>query len=495
MSLFFTSDTHFNHANIILPTYCNRPFKNVTEMNEKMIENWNRVVSKEDTVWHLGDFGFGNIDNVVDRLNGIINIILGSHDKSIWSCRERFDKITPMETINIGKRYITLCHYAMRVWPRSHYNTWHLYGHCLDLNTEILTVDGWKKRSELQDTDKLLTLNLNTNILEYNFIERIIDYKNYTGLVYSLSSKGFDFRVTSNHVMLDVTRNTKNIKYRKFLANKLDNINKRTFIRAGYLKEPHGLNISDNMLKLVIWITADGSLCNSDLVRIRLLKSRKIKVLRELLKSLKISFRELVQNNSSISFNFSLPKQLNNYRFKPLDNKIKFLTRDQVEVILNEYVKTDGKKVGKTYIIYTSKKEEADLLQEVCLKNGFTATVSKREKVKSDKVKRKPRYEIFVTNRQTSIVTHIKDNLKIEKVKNEHFWCVRTCNKTIVIRRNGKPLIVGNSHGGLSNTKCDPWGKSFDVGVDCHDFTPISLEQVGLIMSKLPDNPNLVKRR
>lgn len=35
---FFTSDTHFNHANII--RFCNRPFKDVNQMNEVLIENY-----------------------------------------------------------------------------------------------------------------------------------------------------------------------------------------------------------------------------------------------------------------------------------------------------------------------------------------------------------------------------------------------------------------------------------------------------------------------
>ena len=49
---FFTSDTHFNHANII--KFCNRPFKDVEQMNETLIANWNRVVEMDDTVFHAG---------------------------------------------------------------------------------------------------------------------------------------------------------------------------------------------------------------------------------------------------------------------------------------------------------------------------------------------------------------------------------------------------------------------------------------------------------
>lgn len=79
--VFITSDTHFFHTNII--QYCNRPWATVEEMNEGLIERWNSVVGKEDTVIHLGDFGFGGktrIKGIFDRLNGKIDLIMGNHD-------------------------------------------------------------------------------------------------------------------------------------------------------------------------------------------------------------------------------------------------------------------------------------------------------------------------------------------------------------------------------------------------------------------------------
>lgn len=51
--IFFTSDTHFYHTNII--KYCNRPFKSMHEMNEVMMNNWNKIVKPTDTVCHLGE--------------------------------------------------------------------------------------------------------------------------------------------------------------------------------------------------------------------------------------------------------------------------------------------------------------------------------------------------------------------------------------------------------------------------------------------------------
>ena len=56
--VYFTSDTHFYHSNII--GFCKRLFKNVEDMNETLIENWNQVVSQDDIVFHLGDFCMGS---------------------------------------------------------------------------------------------------------------------------------------------------------------------------------------------------------------------------------------------------------------------------------------------------------------------------------------------------------------------------------------------------------------------------------------------------
>jgi calcineurin-like phosphoesterase family protein len=99
-------------------------------MDEALIKNWNKRVAKGDVVYHLGDFGFGRCLDVLDRLNGIIILIEGSHDSHIMrECEGRFFQINKMRTITILKQEITLCHYAMRRWPKSHYGSWHLYGH------------------------------------------------------------------------------------------------------------------------------------------------------------------------------------------------------------------------------------------------------------------------------------------------------------------------------------------------------------------------------
>lgn len=138
MNYWITADTHFNHANII--RYCNRPFNSIEEMNEVLIYNWNAVVKPGDVVYHLGDFGFGrakgincteDVKNLLKRLNGCINLILGNHDEQNFNSKTKglFQSTALMRDVTINNQRIVLCHYAMRTWPGSNRGSWQLYGH------------------------------------------------------------------------------------------------------------------------------------------------------------------------------------------------------------------------------------------------------------------------------------------------------------------------------------------------------------------------------
>ncbi len=87
-NIFVTSDTHFNHANILKFTGKDdkpiRPdFKNVQEMNEKIIDNWNKMITPQDKIYHLGDVYFGSqqeAEKILCRLNGKKRLVVGNHD-------------------------------------------------------------------------------------------------------------------------------------------------------------------------------------------------------------------------------------------------------------------------------------------------------------------------------------------------------------------------------------------------------------------------------
>jgi len=140
--IYFTADTHFYHENII--KYCNRPFQDVEEMNETIISNWNAVVRQVDQVYVIGDFIFGHAEKQTERiiellrrLKGNILLIKGSHDKLMRFDSSELNKDAArfkifedrIVTITLENQEIVLCHYAMRVWPKSHFDSWHLFGH------------------------------------------------------------------------------------------------------------------------------------------------------------------------------------------------------------------------------------------------------------------------------------------------------------------------------------------------------------------------------
>lgn len=94
-NVFFISDNHFGHANILkfdkadgspLRRFIDkegkfRRFSSVEEMDEHMIDSWNKVVRDYDVVYHLGDFSMGkNPGMIASRLKGQKRLVRGNHD-------------------------------------------------------------------------------------------------------------------------------------------------------------------------------------------------------------------------------------------------------------------------------------------------------------------------------------------------------------------------------------------------------------------------------
>ena len=142
--VWFTSDTHFYHNNII--SYCNRPYKSVKEMNEALINNWNSVVGKTDIVWHLGDIALGMkscFQEVVPKLNGTIFLVRGNHDRTSNSfCQDNGISEVFRNPVILNDRFI-LSHRPLFITMEDKlkkHNLVNLYGHMHD-NPDYLTWD------------------------------------------------------------------------------------------------------------------------------------------------------------------------------------------------------------------------------------------------------------------------------------------------------------------------------------------------------------------
>ena len=145
-NLFFTSDLHFHHANIL--KFCSRPYENVDEMNQAIIDNWNDIVPKNGKVMLLGDVSWKGkywTEHLLDQLNGYIYFIKGNHDKD-W-VDEYFEKrsgkiydqlILKMTDVDDGGiKILHLTHYPLLEWYQSQRGGINIHGHCHGNNDEF----------------------------------------------------------------------------------------------------------------------------------------------------------------------------------------------------------------------------------------------------------------------------------------------------------------------------------------------------------------------
>lgn len=139
--VWFTSDTHFGHRNVL--QFCSRPFNSVSEMQSRLIENWNHVVSDQDIVFHLGDFSWWDsnkeIKKLCSKMNGKqIYLVPGNHDlEKGW--REVPDRVTILSSVvqlwirdESGDTLIfkaILSHYPLMTWNKREEGIPNLHGH------------------------------------------------------------------------------------------------------------------------------------------------------------------------------------------------------------------------------------------------------------------------------------------------------------------------------------------------------------------------------
>lgn len=140
MKTFIISDTHFNHKNVI--EYCNRPFKNIEEMDNELINNWNNTVGKDDVIICLGDFCFGEKENIkkyAQKLNGHKILVRGNHDRrrdlyieaGFQGCE---GEIIINPDVYKNKKTIILSHKPRPILPD---NTVNIHGHIHEKTLDI----------------------------------------------------------------------------------------------------------------------------------------------------------------------------------------------------------------------------------------------------------------------------------------------------------------------------------------------------------------------
>lgn len=166
--LFFTSDSHFGHKNILKFEPYHRPFKTIEEMNETLIDNHNKVVGRNDVVWHLGDFCFGK-DNVhiAGRLNGHKKLVLGNHDA--YQSAEYLKYFVKLYGCTFIHQFM-LSHVPIRMTDDTMYGNIHGHLHSKTVK-KMKMVSGKMINTEIDDPRYICVSVEQTNLTPINYDE------------------------------------------------------------------------------------------------------------------------------------------------------------------------------------------------------------------------------------------------------------------------------------------------------------------------------------
>lgn len=136
--IYFTSDLHHRHKNILNICKSTRPWETREQMTEALIEYHNDLVREEDTLYILGDFSFGKAGVTLDVLRAMAGkkvIVRGNHDEWLDKVtQEQLQEVGVIEVRDLlcrkfdGKK-IVMCHYSIRAWQDQGRGSIHLYGH------------------------------------------------------------------------------------------------------------------------------------------------------------------------------------------------------------------------------------------------------------------------------------------------------------------------------------------------------------------------------
>jgi calcineurin-like phosphoesterase family protein len=144
-NVFFTSDYHAFHKKI-LQLGKGRPFASLEEHNSALADRHNAVVKPDDIVYNLGDYALScqwdQAYKFRQRFVGIQHFLWGNHDRkpfghvaedminAVPGCFASVKDIDILDLSKYGVRYpVTIGHFAMRTYTKSHRGAWNLYGH------------------------------------------------------------------------------------------------------------------------------------------------------------------------------------------------------------------------------------------------------------------------------------------------------------------------------------------------------------------------------
>lgn len=347
-------------------------------------------------------------------------------------------------------------------------------GTCHSADTEILTRNGWKLFSRVNNEDELATINQNNLKLEYQKPSKL-HVCDFNGKLYYSSNIHLDFALTPDHRMF--VRKFDNT--RRFLSSNFEFVKiKDLGWYVGLLGSPKGFegeyvkNIKigndkevngDDFLKFLGIFLSDGWLRTRRTPRYGYcigtccFKKKYYNTIYNLLKTLPFDFREQPgRRGYFITYDKDLYNFLKSYSIEGASEKyipdfVKNASTPQIQMFLDFFRLGDGHKTRNGRIwYYTSSKRMADDLQELILKTGKHSSVITRFPrnnitIEGRKIKTENCHNEFVVSVWRTAQLSIDRKKQIyTRVYKGKVYCATVPNSILVTRRNGKVLISGN---------------------------------------------------
>ncbi|GLI54132.1 anaerobic ribonucleoside-triphosphate reductase [Thermodesulfovibrio yellowstonii] len=317
---------------------------------------------------------------------------------------------------------------------------------CLSEDTEILTLDGWKRYNEVEIGDSIYTFNINNGEIETKLVTYVFR-KEYSGIMYNLKNRSQSQLISPNHRVVRKVFNTE--KYRLDRIEDLLSYSSPLIIPvAGENKNPD-YPISDEELKLLSWILSEGSIEREGSHRVSIYQSKETHP---------ENYEEIIQLLEDLNFEYTVKEQhslgkCEHIRLKPKSSKAiheligakikKFpeylyrLSKRQARLFLETYLKGDGWTEKFRKRITVTEEKAKDFITAIAVLAGYNFNVKKR---KMGGISKKLQYIITLTETKAD---HI---MKIEKIEYRGIiWSVHTENETVIARRNGQVFITGNT--------------------------------------------------
>lgn len=410
---FVFADCHFGHQGVCEFTNRDgsklRPFTTAAEMDEAMVDYWNQTVNPHDKTYIIGDIAMHRRSiATIARLHGSKILIKGNHD-------------------------------------------------CLDIQTECLTQQGWKKYSDLNLSDQVFSIEASSGTASWNPVEEII-VRNHTGKMVRINSGRFSMRVTPNHRVLHIKQN-KVIAYCS-----ASDISGQSKIYTAMETANTEYSISDNELLLLAWILTDGSFypnkINPVSIHIYQSKPASIKRIETILETLAIAYTKtsegITAKGSLVCGKPLVKDSMENFLYKisPSDSKkyldmlnykrfppkwFRDMSTRQMRLFITELMEGDGSWASNGFRrsgALHGQKEFLDEVQVLCIMSGIRSSIS---------VAREKDYRLNVFF-SSSTITITKRSVIQEDTHNEIVWCIRTPMSNFMVRRDGKAFFTGNCY-------------------------------------------------